>query len=212
MSKDLLNPAKALIFRIAHRANLSDLLTNGCRCRSDTTGQGYTEIGNQELIERRVSRVVECPPGGTLADYVPFYFTPYSPMLYNIKTGYGGVQKRPMSDILILVTSLHTLLEMKHLFVFTDRHAYLKTAQFSADLSDLESRIIWPALQARNFKKDDVDRFEKYQAEALVHRHVPLNALKGIVCYDQTVKGAVQTEIDSKGLPMKAIARGEWYL
>lgn len=211
MSKDLLNPAKALIFRIAHRANLSDLLANGCRCRNDVTGQGYTEIGNQELILKRVSREVPCAPGGTLADYVPFYFTPYSPMLYNIKTGYGGVEKRDLSDILILVTSLRTIEEMNLPFVFTDRHAYLKTAQFSSNLGDLD-RIIWSALQERNFKKDDVDRFEKYQAEALIHKRVPLNSLKGIVCYNQSVKDSVQTEIDSKGSSLKAIVQREWYL
>jgi hypothetical protein len=85
MSKDLLNPEKALIFRIVHRNNLDDVLSNGCRCRNDAADHKYVEIGNQELIQRRNGRTIPCAPGGTLSDYVPFYFTPYSPMLYNIK-------------------------------------------------------------------------------------------------------------------------------
>lgn len=211
MSKDLLNPEKALIFRIVHRDNLDEVLTNGCRCRSAAAGNEYVEIGNQELIQRRVSRPIPCGPGGTLNDYVPFYFTPYSPMLMNIKTGYGGVPKKPLSEIMILVSSLHKLNKMKVPFVFSDRHAYLKTALFSDDLADL-NRIIWPVLQERNFRKDDLERFEKYQAEALVYQHVPLNALSGIVCYNQTVKASIQADVDGKGIDLKVIAQSGWYV
>ena len=149
-----LNPDKALIFRIVHRNNVPVVMKNGCHCKSATVGKAFTQIGNLELISKRDLRVVPCGPGGTLSDYVPFYFTPYTPMLYNIKTGYGGVQKQPVADIVILVSSLHTLKQQGVPFVFSDRHAYLKTAQFSDDLKHLD-RIIWPTLQARNFRQDD---------------------------------------------------------
>jgi hypothetical protein len=210
MSKELLNPEKALIFRILHRNNLEDVLTNGCRFRSDAAGQGYVEIGNLELVQRRIGHPIPCAPGGTLSDYVPFYFTPYSPMLYNIKTG-KGVPKRPVSEIVILVSSLRKLKSMGIPFVFSDRHAYLKTALFSNDLTDL-NRIIWPVLQERDFRKDDLDRFEKYQAEALVYRHVPLTALMGVVCYDQAVASSMKAVTAAKQLDLNIIARPEWYL
>lgn len=97
MYKDLLNREKALIFRIVHRDNVAAVLADGCQCRSSAKcGPGYVEIGNPELIAKRMSREVPCGPGGTLSDYVPFYFTPFSPMLYNIKTGFNGITKRPM--------------------------------------------------------------------------------------------------------------------
>ena len=41
---------------------------------------------------------------GTLNDYVPFYFTPFSIMMYNIKTGYGGIKHVPNEKIAILVS------------------------------------------------------------------------------------------------------------
>jgi hypothetical protein len=75
-----------------------------------------------------------------------------------------------MNDIVILVSSLRHLVKKDIPFVFTDRHAYLRTAQFSNDLGDLD-RIIWPSLQERDFKRDDTDKVDKYQAEALVHKH-----------------------------------------
>jgi ssDNA thymidine ADP-ribosyltransferase, DarT len=211
MSKEPLDPDKALIFRIVHRNNMEDVLANGCQCRSDATSHRYVEIGNQELIERRTGRPIPCAPGGTLGDYVPFYFTPYSPMLYNITTGYSGVPKRPASEIVILVSSLRRPKSMGIQFVFSDRHAYLKTALFYSDLADLH-RINWPALQERNFRKDDLNRFEQYQAEALVFRHVPLAALMRVVCYDQTVPSSVKDHAAAKHLDWNIIARPEWYL
>lgn len=211
MSKELLNPGKALIFRIVHRDNIREVLRTGCHCRNAAIGKSkYVEIGNQELIQKRTQRAVPCGPGGTLSDYVPFYFTPYSPMLYNIKTGYGVPQK-PLSDVVILVTSLRKLSKMGIPFVFSDRHAYLKAAQFSDDLADLD-RIVWPVLQTRDFKRDDSDKFEKYQAEALVFEHVPVDALVGIACYNGAMRDRVQKIADEHGVDVDVLAKNSWYL
>jgi hypothetical protein len=210
MLKDL-TPENALIFRITHMGNIAQVLSEGCRCRASVqSSHGYVEIGNQELIDKRKNRLVPCGPLGTLSDYVPFYFTPYSPMLYNIKTGFG-VPKKPMSEIVLLVSSLPHLVKAGIPFVFTDRHAYLKTAQFSNSLSDL-NWIIWPTLQVRDFKKDDADKFEKYQAEALVYRHVPMDGLLGIACYNEAARATVQAEADKYGCSVKIRTRPDWYL
>jgi len=59
----------------------------------------YRNIGNPDLIDKRSRRVVPIPPGGTLSDYVPFYFTPFSMMMYNIKTGYGVSDTCPTTKL-----------------------------------------------------------------------------------------------------------------
>jgi hypothetical protein len=204
-----LTQAKAFIFRIVHMGNMPAVLADGCRCRSATNG-GYVEIGNQDLINRRAARIVPCGPGGTLSDYVPFYFTPFTPMLYNIKTG-RGVPQKPMADIAILVSSIPHLIKGGYPFVFTDRHAYLKAAQFSTNIADLKW-IIWPVLQARDFKKDDVDKFEKYQAETLVHKHVPSGALLGVFCYNDTAAKALQAQAAKHGAKVNITADSRWYV
>jgi hypothetical protein len=118
MSKEL-NAENALIFRVTHRDNVPWSLDNGIHCRSsEKTDPNYITIGNSELIERRSERAVTCDPGGTLGDYVPFYFTPFSPMLYNIRTGYGGITKRYNSEIVIVVFSLPALLAKQIPFLF----------------------------------------------------------------------------------------------
>jgi hypothetical protein len=102
-----LNPEKALIFRIIHRDNLPWVMDNGLYCgNSEVKAPDWVNIGNPELISKRAAHTVQTPPGGFLNDYVPFYFTPFSPMLLNIKTGRGGIPKRSNDEIVILVSSL----------------------------------------------------------------------------------------------------------
>jgi hypothetical protein len=61
-------------------------------------------------------------------------------------------------------------------FLFTDRHAYLAAAQFHDGFDDL-NQIDWPILQARDFRRDveDPGKIERYQAEALIHQHMPVS-------------------------------------
>ena len=156
MSKDL-NPDKALIFRITHRDNVPWILDNGLHSsNSGILDANFVNIGNLELIEKRRSRHIDIAPGGTLGDYIPFYFTPFSLMMYNIKTGWGGVAQRRNQEIVILVASLHKLVDEGGMFVFSDRHAYLQTSRFLKNLTDLD-QIDWSILQARYFARDPDD-------------------------------------------------------
>lgn len=208
-----LNPEKALIWRIVHRDNLPWLLDNGLHCaNSPTQAPDYVAIGNADLISRRTHREVPIAPGGTLADYVPFYFTPFSPMMYNIYTGRGGVPKRSNEEICILVSSLPRVNALGLRFVFTDRHAYPPLARYFNDVAQLKE-IDWPLLQARNFQRnpDDPAQIERYQAEALVYGHLPTEALLGVVCYTDTVKILLEGEAQTRGLMLDIRARPGWY-
>ena len=208
-----LTPEKALIFRITHIANVPWLLDNGLHCpHSAVRDPTFRRIGNLDLIAKRGQRVVPIPPGGTLTDYIPFYFTPCSPMLYNIKTGYQGVEQIPMADIVVLASSLHRIAEHGVAFVFTDRHAYMHTAKFSSSLGDLRE-LDWKSLRARDFKRsaDDPGKMERYQAEALIHRHLPVNALAGLACYGAAQREALEAEIEGRGLALKIVTKPDWY-
>jgi len=208
-----LTPEKALIFRITHRDNVPWILDHGLHCAtSSIRDPDFVTIGSQEVIGKRANRHAPDPPGGTLEDYIPFYFTPLSPMLLNIKTGLHGVVQRPMEEIVILVSSLHLLIEHGLRFVFTDRHAIYLATNFFSDLEDLD-KIPWQQLQNRDFKKDpeDPDRFERYQAEALVHQHLPVTALKGIVCYNEAVKTVIDRELESRSLELEVRVFAGWF-
>ena len=208
-----LNAEKASIFRIVHRSNVPWILDHGLRCKNAIIRDpSYIEIGNPDLIQKRTDRAVPIAPKGTLSDYVPFYFTPFSPMMYNIYTGYGGITKRRNDEIVIFKTSLHKLQADGVKFLFSDRHAFLTTAQFSSDLNDLD-RIDWAILQNRSFSRDPEDpgKVERYQVEALVHKHLPLDSLDGIVCNSELVEADLKTEIAKRGLTLTTAQRPSWY-
>lgn len=204
---------KAFIFRITHIANVPWILDHGLHCRSsETRDPNYREIGNPDLIDKRARRIVPIPPGGMLSDYVPFYFTPLSPMLLNIKTGYNGMRQTPMPEIAMFVASVRNLAELNVPFVLTDRHAYLQAAEYSNDLRGLE-RIDWKILQTRDFKRADTDpgKIERYQAEALVHQYVPLDALAGLVCHGADQRTELEAELSRRDLSLKVTIRPDWY-
>jgi ssDNA thymidine ADP-ribosyltransferase, DarT len=209
-----LTPEKALIFRITHVSNIPWILAHGLHCSTGAQSDpNYVQIGNTELIARRTTRIVPIPPNGTLSDYVPFYFTPYSPMLYNVKTGYNGVTQRAMNEIAILVSSLHEIQKQGIPFVFTDRHAYLQAAEFHGNLERLD-RIDWAILQARDFRRDpdDPGKVERYQAEALIHRTVPIAAIRGIICYGEQEQRKIETSCGNLNLPLEVLCKPGWYL
>jgi ssDNA thymidine ADP-ribosyltransferase, DarT len=200
LSPPPLSPDKGLIFRITHRDNLAWLLQNGMHCATaGVQDPAFVAIGNPELIDRRRNHPVPLPGQGTLGDYVPFYFTPCSPMLLNIKTGWGGIQKRPNEEIIIIVSSLPRLRAVDVPFIFSDRHAYLVTARFSDDIQDLHKDPNRP------------EKVEYYQAEALVFRHVPTTAFLGVVCSCEQTAVIARATIARLGLTVKAFVLPQWY-
>lgn len=208
-----LNPEKALIWRITHRQNLPWILAHGLHAGNGSVrSPDWVTIGNEDLISRRAHREVPVAPGGVLNDYVPFYFTPFSPMLYNIHTGRGGVRRVANTDIVILVSSVHRVAELGLPFAFTDRHAYPVTANYFNELHELQS-IDWSLLQRRDFQRnpDDPEKVERYQAEALIHRHVPIQALLGAVCYTEAVRGELQGQAAGLGVELDIRCIPGWY-
>lgn len=122
------------------------------------------------------------------------------------------MRQTQMSDIVILVSSLRTVAQQGLPFVFTDRHGYLATAEFSNDLNDL-SRIDWKILQARDFKRnpDDPEKFERYQAEALIHRSLPVAALSGIACHGPGQESPLCGMLEEAGVSLHVASRPDWY-
>jgi hypothetical protein len=189
------------------------MLDHGLVCRnSPHADPNFITIGLPDLIDKRKTHPVTIGPGGTLADYVPFYFTPASVMLLNIKTGYNGVTKRPNADIAILVSSIPTLQQAGVPFVFTNGHAYMQETDYFDDSRDLD-KVDWDILQRRDFARDpdDPGKMGRYQAEALAYQHVPVSALLGIACYDDTVRATLEAEVNRRKLPLKVVAVPKYY-
>ena len=68
-------------------------------------------------------------------------------------------------------------------------------------------------LMRSDFERDnnDLGKGERYQAEALVHNHVPLAALRGIACCNAEEVAKVNAQTEAAGIALAAAARPGWY-
>jgi integrase len=139
------------------------------------------------------------------------FFTPFSIMMYNIHTG-RNVPHLPNEEILILVSSLVRIAEMQIPFVFTDQHAYPAMANYYTDLDDLRE-VDWSLLNRRDFQHDpdDPGKKERYQAEALIWKHLPLEALLGICSCNSGVDAYVKAELAKRSLDVQSSVQKVWY-
>ena len=134
-------------------------------------------------------------------------------MLYNIKTGWRGITRRPMSQVVILVSSLAALAEHGVPFLFTDRHASLVNAIFSNELEAVP-QLDWKIWQGRDFSRDpnDPDKLARYQAEALVYQHVPVAVLQGVVCHGGEQETDLAQMVHNSNVALKVMSRPGWYI
>jgi hypothetical protein len=207
-----LSAERGLIFRIIHRDNVAWILDHGLHAANGRVlDPNFRNIGNTDLINKRAHRPVPVAPGGTLSDYVPFYFTPFSIMLYNIHTGYN-VPQVANEDIVILVSSLPKVAELGVRFVFTDQHAYPVMAKYFTDLEDL-GKVDWDLLNRRDFRHDpdDPGKKERYQAEALIWKRLPRRALLGICSYSAAVDAEIKRELAKRHLNVETHVQRNWY-
>jgi hypothetical protein len=96
--------------------------------------------------------------------------------------------------------------------VFTDQHAYPAMANYYTELGDL-GEIDWNLLNRRDFQHDpdDPGKKERYQAEALIWKHVPLEAMIGICSSSATIDAYVKGELAKRTLDLKSSVQRNWY-
>jgi hypothetical protein len=168
-------------------------------------------IAYANLKERRTSTRVTVGPGGTLADYVPFYYAPRSPMLFvNHK---GGVAANPngQNEIVHLVLDVDELIAQSS-FVITDGHAATPlTTQFDG-IAGLQE-IDWPIMEERYWSDtdEDGDRKRRRQAEFLVHDSVPFSAVRLIGVIDADIEARVESALQDAVESPSIRIRRDWY-
>lgn len=165
------------IYHITHVDNLpailaADALWSDTRLTSKSAVP--KAIAHDHIKQRRERTTVTVPPYGVVADYVPFYFCPRSPMLYAVKSGtvagVAGVQQ----DILHLVLDAETLVGAGLACAHTDGNAASLPLAFFPGVAGLR-KLRWDVINDTRWANtpDDNDRKRSKQAEFLVHDAVP---------------------------------------
>lgn len=201
------------IFRMTHLSNVSHALQNGLWTKgAPNANTNYESIGDSSIISSRTAMPVNVPPGGTMADYIPFYFGARSPMLYVIKNGYNFVKKTRQSEIVYLVVPYSKVLEHGLKWFFTDGNARDYSSQHFSSESDF-GKLDWDTIMSQDWanSEDDRDRKRRKQAEFLIYQHVPASCFSHIIAYDSKTANIVASLVKQLGLNVTVKASPKHY-
>ncbi|PZF04677.1 hypothetical protein DEJ01_07670 [Curtobacterium sp. MCLR17_040] len=180
---------------------------------AQSTGALRVEVGNTSIKERRRAQIVPLDPGGSVADYVPFYFGPRSPMMYAIASGNVPSYTSGTAELVYIVTTLEQLYFCGCKPILTDRNAALAYAEYREYRPDDligDGFIDW-ALMSAKYWTDFPDGRERRMAECLVASHVPWAAVQGLAVQNERIEKRVVDILARVGSDVPVKIRPTWY-
>lgn len=208
-------PDKCWIYHITHIDNLPSIVSAGLVCDAACAALSSVprSIAYASLKQRRARKQVP-GLGGTLADYVPFYFCTRSPMLAAIYSQNVASYADGQDPIVYLVSTVQKAIDGGSVWSFTDGHAIEAMTHFYHDVSDL-GHIDWPLIMNWSWRNvpNDMDRKRRKQAEFLVRHTVPWDMFSGVAVRNEDVMSrvaAVFASVDPARRRQIAI-RPKWY-
>jgi hypothetical protein len=200
------------ISHFTHGSNLPAVLAAG-ELRSHTAAATVVDVADVTIKARRMTIAVGCGPGGVVGDYVPFYFAPRSPMLFRLQKEHTEGRGDGQRALIYFATTTERLLEAGLPCVFSDGNAAHHLSTFSADLSEMGTRVDWELMAAVIWANtaEDGDRVRRRQAEFLVRGAVPLDLIEELVVIDDSVRSRVQEMLHQAGSNLPVVVRPNWY-
>ena len=211
------------IYHITHIANLPGIVQeDGLLCDAEAAQRRLCAqaIAYDTIKERRKRRRVErlngqpVAGGGVLADYVPFYFSNRSPMLYAIHKGTVSAYQGGQGQVVYLVAHAEAVAASLPSWCFTDGHAVEAVTEFYSDLADLK-RVDWEAVQTWRWggrwllTNPDVKR--RKQAEFLVHGRVPWRQFHALGVLDGDMAARVGNALANATHKPQVTIQSDWY-
>lgn len=218
------NPVR--LFHITAIGNLPAICRSGALLSKNagaSLGINYQNIAHAGAQSARAGRVVIDPPGGSIHDFVPFYFAPRSPMLFTVNNGNVEGCDLKQADILHFETTVEAVTVEAAEFVFYDRNATLRYSEAFTDLVLLSSKIAWnvitesPKLDGyckyfKSFNNEKYsDRMERRQAEFLVKHSVNLSSMTRIGVIDNSKADVVREILAATGVDLPVEVKTDWY-
>jgi hypothetical protein len=201
------------VYHITHVDNLASIVQSGEICCDNAcvaNGHSRVSIAYADLKDQRAGVAVESARGGTLADYVPFYYAPRSPMLYVSYTNYVPDYSGGQEPIVHLVFCLQDL--AGSCFAMTDGHPISPLSRQFDSLDGLEA-IDWPLMYETFWADtdDDGDRKRRRQAEFLAYSSVPIASVKLIGVMTKDIGERAAAALANLADPPPIIVREDWY-
>lgn len=203
------------IYHITHIQNLLKILDAGCLWCDNERKERNLEtqgIAYDTIKARRSRRPVPTCKGGVVADYVPFYFAPRSPMLYAIYKGMVDNYQGGQESIIHLVSKAEVISEKNLPFTFTNGHAEMALTEFYESLDNLD-KIDWDLMKSPywNDTVNDMNRKWRRQAEFLVHNNFPVSLIAGIGVLSDGIKNQVEEILRKTNIEITVKVFPNWY-
>lgn len=206
---------QVLLYHFTHVDNLPSIANDGLCSDSAVEDNDLLEVdvGNQQVKARRRRMEVPISPGGVVADYVPFYFAPRSPMLFVIHKGDVPTYDDGQEGLVYLVTCTGAVADRDLGFVLTDRNAASSLASFGRRLDDLDEFVDWSLMRARIWKDtpENPDRMSRRMAEFLVHQNVPWDVFIGLAARTDEDAEKAAAKLGSLAGDVRIVVRPGWY-
>lgn len=203
------------IYHITHVANLPAILEAGAlwsdtRLKAASTAPKNIAHGN--IKQRRERTPVTVKPHGVVADYVPFYFCPRSPMLYALKGGSVTSAEGTQQDILHLVLEAESLADAGLACLHTDGNAASQPLRFHPGVSGF-AHLRWDVIQSWSWRDtpDDNDRKRSKQAEFLVHDAVPWFHVQSVGAMTESTRDRAIAAIATAAHRPPVAVQPDWY-
>jgi len=177
-------------------------------------GLPYRVCHDPEVQGARSAVTVTAGPGGTIHDYVPFYFGYLSPMMLKLKTGQVTGYSEGQEPLIYLVSTAQAVATAGVEFVFTDGHGLAFFTDHFDRLDRLDA-VDWAMVYQRYWSDNtnDMDRQRRKQAEFLVHRSCAWSLIQEIAVINTEMRDrvdAIQTAFPASQRKVVKVER-DWY-
>jgi hypothetical protein len=205
-----------LILHFTHVSNLPGILASGGLIADSQVERGsglLVEAADLDIKSSRRTAPVGLPPYGCVADYVPFYFAPRSPMLFKLARGGVPTYTGGQDPLIYLVSAVETVVGAGLQWLFSDGNCAAAVSQVFNDLSVLDTVVDWQVMDMTIWKNTahDPDRMRRRMAEFLVHGRVPMTCMIGIAVRSESVKGQVRDVLAAHSPELPVLVRPNWY-
>ncbi|MER7166182.1 DUF4433 domain-containing protein [Micromonospora sp. NPDC000207] len=213
------HPELAQIMHFTHVDNLPSILSLGRLVADNTVGARLaTDVGAVDIKASRRSRAVTCSPGGMVADYVPFYFAPLSPMMFRIACEHrdrrAGCYPDGDDPLVYLVSSIDRVCAAGLPWVASDGNCAARLTTFSGNLAELADLVDWSLMKEKYWRNvpADTDRTRRRMAEFLVHREFPVHLVTGYVVRTAAREAQLRQVLGAAGIiDAYVVVRPTWY-
>lgn len=175
-------------YHFTHIKNLESILKNGFLSTNekDRLGIGHEDVANGNIQETRHNMNVPINPGGTVHDYVPFYFCTRNPMLLSL------VLSKNIDQMFMIFFAVPIDKILDPNVIFTDKAANTSIPpNFYTNPNDLD-KLKWDVITSPNWMpKTDTEKRQK-MAETLVYKSMPITDVDSIVVWSEPIKKMVK--------------------